>query len=602
MNVLRGKLALAIAAAVVVGSVAIFGASRLLAAPAKVEYRTQAVQKANVTQTVAVSGAVNPSSQVRLSFKAAGRLAALPVTVGQNVNAGDVLAKLDDADQQIALQQAAASLASAQAKYQNTLTGDEIAALRVSADNAQRNLDRVVANYNAAKTNLDLLLDSAKMDRVAALDSFNSAQAHLRTLQDDLTHLQSLADGKTAATSANAVLGNIAQAALQFALLDSALQDVANVSGAIKAQAGHYDAGAADATTYGLAQAAYSGAISRAQSAIEATNAVLSQALGNANAVVATFAITDIAPGEYFLGLARPEATGLVSDLGTTQAKLQLAKAKLGSLNSGLSAISDAITGNSLLSAQNSVASAKQALQAKLDSRDSDVQAALAAVQSGQASYDSAKNALANLSLTAPISGVVAQVNGNVGEFVSGSTATPFILVTATSGLALHGTVGEADVARLRMSQAATITIDAIGTDKRLTGKVTSLDPVATIQQGVPVYAVDVTLDISDPAIRPGMSGTANVITASKRDVLVVPNIAIRSITGRRGVQVLRDGQPVDDTEVQFGIANEQVTEVLSGLAEGDLVVLPSARLGATPRVGFPGPGGGGPPGGGPPR
>ncbi len=603
MNILRSRLGLAVAAAVVIGSVGIFGASRLFAAPPRAELRTQPVQRSNVTQTVAVSGAVNPSSLVRLSFKSAGRLAALLVTVGQNVNAGDVLAKLDDADQQIAVQQAAANLASAQAKYQNTLTGDDVAALRVSADNAQRSLDRLVANYNAAKTNLDLLLDSARMDRITAGNFFDSAQTHLRALQDDLTHLQLFADGKAASASANAVLGNVGQAALQFSLVDNAFADVANMTGAIKAQTGRYDTGASDATTYALVQASYSSAITRAQNALDATNAILSQALMNANAVVATFTTTEIV-GDYFLNQARPEASALVADLGTAQARLQLAKAKLGSLPGGLGAITDAITGSSLLGAQNVVASAKQALQAKLDSRDSDVQAALAAVQSAQASYDSAKNALANMSLGAPIGGVVAQVSGNVGEFVSGSATTPFILLTATTGLALHGTVGEADVARLKLGQVATITIDAIGTDKRLTGKVTSLDPVATIQQGVPVYGVDVTLDLSDPAIRAGMSGTANVITASKRDVLVVPNIAIRNLSGRRGVQVLRDGQPVDVTDVQFGISNEQVTEVTSGLAEGDLAVLPSARTGATPQIRFggPPPGGGGAPGGGPPR
>src|SRR2546425_4738419 len=521
-------------------AVTAFGATRLLAAPATVAYRTQAVQRANVTKSVAVSGAVNASSQSKLSFSSGGQLTAVLVSVGQTGNAGDALAKLDDSTQQVALRQAGTSLALAQARYENVLGADDVAALRLSLASAQKSLDRLVANYRAARTNLDGLYNSARADRTIADSSFISAQTHLRTIQDDFTHLQVYADLKPGTDDANAAFGNVAQAAVQFALLDSALNDVQNWSGAIKAQTDEYEAGASNLTTYALAQVAYSSAIARAQGAIDSTNQVLAQAQGSANAVLARLATSQVT-WDFYANNARTETGTLITDLAHTQASLQQAKSKLGSLSSSLSSISDVITGGSLLNAQSSLASAKQSLQSKLNSRGSDIQSALASVQSAQASLDNARNSLANMTLTAPAAGVVAQINGNVGEFVSGSIASPVVLLSATSGLALHGTVGEADVARLKTAQVATITIDAVGTDKRFTGKVTNLDPVATIQQGVPVYGIDVTLDVGDASIRPGMSGTANVIIASKRDVLVVPNIAIRNLGGRRGVQVLKD-------------------------------------------------------------
>ena len=130
-----------------------------------------------------------------------------------------------------------------------------------------------------------------------------------------------------------------------------------------------------------------------------------------------------------------------------------------------------------------------------------------------------------------------------------------------------------------------------------MTGKVTSLEPVSTILQGVPVYGVEVTIDLPQQAVKPGMTGTANVVIASKQGVLTVPNLAIRSTGGRRYVQVLKDGEAVD-TDVTFGIANDTVTEVASGLSEGDLVVLPAARAtGSSNTRGGPGGfgGGGGP-------
>src|SRR5438105_5120522 len=170
----------------------------------------------------------------------------------------------------------------------------------------------------------------------------------------------------------------------------------------------------------------------------------------------------------------------------------------------------------------------------------------------------------------------------------------PLLVLANTSSLVLHGTVGEADVAKLKLGLVANVTVDAVGSGTRMTGRITSLDPVATIQQGVPVYGVDVTIDLPNASVKPGMTGTANVIIASRQAVLVVPNLAIRSVSGRRYVQILKDGEAVD-TDVTFGIANDTVTEVASGLAEGDLVVLPQSRVTTTPRPGGGFGGGGGP-------
>ncbi len=166
------------------------------------------------------------------------------------------------------------------------------------------------------------------------------------------------------------------------------------------------------------------------------------------------------------------------------------------------------------------------------------------------------------------------------------------MVLTNTQSMALHGTVGEADVSKLKLGQVANVTIDALAGQK-MTGKVSSLDPVATISQGVPVYGIDIAIDIPAPSLKAGMSGTAAVILASKQNVLLVPNTAIRTLSGQRGVQVLKGGEPVD-TPVTFGLANDQFTEAVSGLAEGDVIVIPQARAGASaqPNRGF---GGGGP-------
>jgi HlyD family secretion protein len=223
-----------------------------------------------------------------------------------------------------------------------------------------------------------------------------------------------------------------------------------------------------------------------------------------------------------------------------------------------------------------------QSAETALASKPADIQSAQNTVTSAQLSVATAQANLEYATLRAPSSGVIQAINGTVGEPASSSTTTPVVLLANTGTVQLHGTVGESEVSKLKLGLVANVTVDALGATTRMTGKVTGIDPVATIQQGVPVYGVDVTIDIANAAIKPGMSGTASVILLSRQDVLTIPNLAVRTQGTRRYVQVLRDGQPVD-VEATFGIANDTLTEVTGGdLKEGDLVILPQARAGAT--------------------
>lgn len=587
-----------IVAVVAIGGGGWFGMTRLFAATPKTEYRTAQVQRSTITETVAVSGSVNAASQVRLTFKSGGKLTAVMVSTGQQVKAGDALAKLDDSDAQAALQQAQANLNSAQAKYDSTVRGDNIGALQQAVSQAQQSLDRLRANYAAAKSALDSLYYTTNSDRGAANLSFTSAQATLSTLQNDLAYDTYTADVRSAITTANTVQANFAQAQVQAGILDQALSDLGAALQTLKNELAQADAGNADVAGYNLAQTTVQADITRAQGAIDALNAPLGTALTNVNAIIANLSTT-ATKSDPTLNQTRTDAATLAKQISTASQQLTSARSRLGAFTSPLQTVSDAVSGSTMANAQNALANATQSLQTAQNSRDSDIQSALSSLQTAQTSVDSAQSTLRNLTLTAPVDGVVASVGNSVGEFVTSSASSPFILLSATNSLTLHGTIGEADVANLKLAQVATITVDAIGTTKKLTGKVTSIDPVATLQQGVPVYGIDVTLDVSDPAIRSGMTGTANVIVASKRDVLVVPNTAIRTLSGRRGVQVMENGQPVDVTDVAFGISNDQFTEVTSGLQEGQQVVLPTAQArpsgqGGGTQLRVPGVGGGG--------
>jgi multidrug efflux pump subunit AcrA (membrane-fusion protein) len=317
----------------------------------------------------------------------------------------------------------------------------------------------------------------------------------------------------------------------------------------------------------------------------------------------------------------RDDLSGIQTDLTAESQLLTSVKTKLTQAGSAVTTMGDAVNGSyvaaqtayssaqtkaqsSLQSAQDAVTSAEQALTTAQDKatsgvasggialsnaqvcytmatatpKPSDVASALASLQTAQINLDKAKTDLDNATLRAQVAGVVASVANQIGE----APANPFAVIAVTGVLTLHGTIGEAEVAKLKLGQVATIAVDAVGSATRLTGKVTGLDPVATVQQGVPVYGVDVTIDRPDPAVRAGMTGTATVIIASKQGVLTVPNTAIRTVGGQRTVQVMRDGVAEDAAGVVFGISNDTVTEVVSGLQEGQLIALPAPRTTTT--------------------
>ena len=608
-------LAAAVAAMLVAGACS--------AAPAAPELRTAPVTRGAVTQTVTVSGSVNAASEVRLNFKTAGRLAAVYVAPGQQVTPGQPLAQLDTTDLVVALNQVQANLAGAQASYDRTTAGassEDLAIARQSVDNAQKSLGetqkttqndvltaqqslaRAQTNYLAAKNSFAALAQAIPSDARAYQSAITTAQAQLIQTLGDLAAASQTSDVRSAQNALNlaqAALGNAASfssGVLAGALIDygNATVALANAYGGFDAQIAAGQNTAAASAAYQLAQTAYATAATRLSSALDAPNAQLAAAQANVTTAqnglnsTSSKADTSLDQSRNDLQALQNTLTGEQQQAGATKAKIALATTAVGTITDTVTgtlvaslqnvATTQERTASTVAGAQSTLQSAQLSLQKTAASAKSyDIAASYASVLAQQANLESAQNNLANATLKAPSPGIVASVSSAVGEFVTGGgTNNPFILLADTAKVALHGTVGEADVAKLQLGQVATLTVDAVGS-ARMTGKVSALDPVATIQQGVPVYGVDVLIDIPNPQIRPGMSGTAAVIVASRQNVLTVPNLAIRTANGRRYLQVLKDGQPVD-TEVTFGIGNDTVTEVSGGVQEGETVVLPQPR------------------------
>lgn len=183
--------------------------------------------------------------------------------------------------------------------------------------------------------------------------------------------------------------------------------------------------------------------------------------------------------------------------------------------------------------------------------------------------------------LRAPFDGVIAEINGELGEYVTpspvGIPTPPTVDLIDDSCLYISAPIDEVDAPAVRAGQPATITMDAFG-DQQFAGVVRRVAPYVLDQekQARTVEIEAVITDRGDSNLLPGYSADVEVLLDTHRDVLRIPTQAI--LEGRR-VFVLADGR-LQAREVKRGLANWEYTEVLDGVREGELVVLSVDREG----------------------
>ncbi len=214
--------------------------------------------------------------------------------------------------------------------------------------------------------------------------------------------------------------------------------------------------------------------------------------------------------------------------------------------------------------------------------------AAQAQVQAAQAQLDLQQAMLGRSKLTAPFAGVVAEINGEVGEIVTpsppGVATPPAVDLIDTSCLYATAPIDEVDAAALRLGQPVNITLDAFR-GRIFPGKLTRIAPyVLDLEKQARTVDVDVRFDTvpTDVALLIGYSADVTVVLKSLPKVLRVPTEAL---VGTNHVWLLNNGK-LHKQELQLGIGNFTSTEVRAGLNEGDWVVrspdLPGIAEGVT--------------------
>jgi HlyD family secretion protein len=187
--------------------------------------------------------------------------------------------------------------------------------------------------------------------------------------------------------------------------------------------------------------------------------------------------------------------------------------------------------------------------------------------------------------ITAPLNGILSTLNIKKGDLI---TSNQIIGTIITNQKIAKISLNEIDAAKVKVGQNAILTFDALP-DLKIKGKVIEISTVGKEEQGVVSYDIKISLEEENKDIKPDMSVDAEIIVDKKANVLLVPNSAIKSDKMGKYVEVVKNYEierkklfePVAISQnliekkyIKTGISNDEFTEVLEGLEEGEIIII----------------------------
>ena len=206
---------------------------------------------------------------------------------------------------------------------------------------------------------------------------------------------------------------------------------------------------------------------------------------------------------------------------------------------------------------------------------------ARAQVMQSQASLKQLEEQLSYTTIVAPMDGVILSRDVEIGDAVSsilvlGSTATLVMTEGDINEVYVQGKVDEADIAHVYMAQPARIKVESFR-DRVFQGKVTKIAPLGVEKDNVTTFEVRVSIDNPGGELKANMTANAEILLDEHKGVLTVPENAVMYDNQKKATVEIPDKKQKEGKRkvpVTVGLSNGSVTEVLSGLKEGDQVVL----------------------------
>ncbi len=491
--------------------------------------RVYTVERGEVSVEVSESGAIEPVRVVEIKSRVPGRIEALFVDEGAIVEQGQLLARIDPREIRQQVEQGSAQVESAKANAERARL-----ALQIEAQQARIRVRQAELRYEQLKR-------EAESQPQITQASLQSAEAAYKSAQENLRLLETVKHPQERTEVANAVRD--AQARLQEARRNYERMTKLYEKGYVSRQ--QLDSAE---TALTLAQSQLRAAEQRQQQLAEQQRIELEDARAR---------------------------------LESTRAELERARA---------SAVQDEIKRKQLESALAELESARAQLRT-IEMHQAELRQAQASEKQALSQYQNLMIQFNETDVRSPIRGVVTRRYREVGELVmSGTTGfgegTPIMQVADLAQMRVRLNLNELDVAKVKRGMPVEITVDALP-NRKFTGVVRKIAPASqqsTTGQAAALsvvkFPVEVYLDGSDPALRPGMTARCRILTARKPNVLRLPLEAIGTENGRDYVLKIvgntADGAPkTEKVFITVGLRNTHHAEILEGLREGDKVLKP---------------------------
>ena len=521
---------IALGAVLICGGVGwVVAGTRVKANPSANE-RTFTVERGEVVVEVSESGAVEPVRVVEIKSRVPGRIETLLVDEGAVVEQGQLLARIDPREIKQQVEQGSAQVESAQASAQRARI-----ALEMEAQRARLQLQQAQIRYEQALREAETQPTLTQTALKNAENALKSAQENLRLLRE-VKHPQERVELANALRDAET---RLQEARRNYERLQALLEK---------------------------------GYVSRQQ--VDAAQTQL---------VAAESQLRNLQQRQQ--QLAQQHAIELEN------ARLQVESAQSDLERARASAVQDELKRKALESARADLDNARLRLR-EIEMRQLELQQARASEKQAVSQFQNLMIQLSETDVRAPIRGVVTRRYREVGELVmSGTTGfgegTPILQVADLSQMRVRLNLNELDVAKVRVGMPVEITVDALP-ERKFRGTVRKIAPAAQSnpQQasalGVVKFAVEVYLNQTDDALRPGMTVRCRIITAQKPNALRLPLEALGKEGDRDYVlrvvpnQTEPNGKPkTEKVFVKVGLRSARYAEILDGVREGDKVLKP---------------------------
>jgi HlyD family secretion protein len=528
------------------------------------EYITARVTRGNLVQTVEAVGTVISERNLKLQFPVSGVVGDVRVKEGDHVKQGDRLASLRAADLQAYVNSAYANVQATQADLQKLTEGtrsEDIVVAEAEVANKKAALAAAREQLVASQSDLALLEREAEINLSGEVGTARSTLSQQMTKSrnalavfDDVMSDNDVSDAMTRADPA----------------LTSLIQDqrnVADVAGDIVLREGI--------------------AFDTHEDALRMLKLTRSAILSASNAVESLFsAIVTVPPTGSF---TRSEREARKVDLNAEKNNLQTSltsidtaiknlrdasatyETKIGSKRTVMTGLQgDILTYETSLRTQEAQLALKKA-----GSRQTDIDASAARVRQAQADLDRVRADFADTILSAPTAGFITKVNIKTGELLSTAfQQDAAITMLGESPYRIEMYASEVDIPKVAVGMEATVELDAFP-GKLFALTVAEVDPAATSIDGVPKYRIK--LDFPEPPerLKIGMTGDTDIFTGTREGVLGIPARAvIKNAEQREVVRVLLSDARIEERAVVTGLEGENDVEIISGLTEGETVVV----------------------------